>query len=127
MRFRKLRIAWSVVWGIACVLLIALWVREYRQAHLIVDSFENRPAPNRSIFIHLKREPAFSCGFSGVPYWSIAVGFVALGAATWINWDGRFSLRTLLIATTLLAVMLGLIVWLNEYYRAIPPNRIEIK
>jgi hypothetical protein len=27
MRFRKLRIAWSVVWGIACISLIALWVR----------------------------------------------------------------------------------------------------
>src|SRR5262245_14496481 len=27
MRFRKLRIAWSVGWGLACVLLIALWVR----------------------------------------------------------------------------------------------------
>src|SRR4051794_22609027 len=29
MRFRKLRIAWSVFWGVACVLLIALWVRSY--------------------------------------------------------------------------------------------------
>ena len=29
MRFRKLRIAWSVTWGIACVLLIVLWVRSY--------------------------------------------------------------------------------------------------
>src|SRR4051812_24381488 len=27
MRFRKLRIAWSVGCGLACVLLIALWVR----------------------------------------------------------------------------------------------------
>jgi hypothetical protein len=29
MRFRKLRIAWSVACAIACVLLIALWVRSY--------------------------------------------------------------------------------------------------
>jgi hypothetical protein len=29
MRFRKLRIAWSVACGIACVLLIALWVRSF--------------------------------------------------------------------------------------------------
>ncbi len=29
MRFRKLRIAWSVVCGLACVLLIVLWVRSY--------------------------------------------------------------------------------------------------
>src|SRR4051794_10959899 len=29
MRFRKLRIAWSVMCLIACVLLIVLWVRSY--------------------------------------------------------------------------------------------------
>jgi hypothetical protein len=27
MKYRKLRIAWSVAWGIACLLLIVLWVR----------------------------------------------------------------------------------------------------
>lgn len=29
MRFRKLRIAWSLVWGAAAVLLCVLWVRSY--------------------------------------------------------------------------------------------------
>src|SRR5256885_1076167 len=29
MRFRKLRIAWSVLWGSVAVLLIVLWVRSY--------------------------------------------------------------------------------------------------
>ena len=29
MRFRKLRIAWLVAWGVACVLLVVLWVRSY--------------------------------------------------------------------------------------------------
>jgi hypothetical protein len=29
MRFRKLRIAWSVAWAVACVLLIVLWVWSY--------------------------------------------------------------------------------------------------
>src|SRR6476660_5357855 len=29
LRFRTLRIAWSVFWGLACVLLIVLWVRSY--------------------------------------------------------------------------------------------------
>src|SRR3954465_14849637 len=29
MKFRKLRITWSVTCGIACALLIALWVRSY--------------------------------------------------------------------------------------------------
>jgi hypothetical protein len=36
MRFRKLRIAWSVVCSIVCVLLIVLWVRSY----WIEDSIE---------------------------------------------------------------------------------------
>jgi hypothetical protein len=30
MRFRKLRIAFSVAWGVACVLMVVLWVRSYR-------------------------------------------------------------------------------------------------
>src|SRR5690348_12020121 len=29
MKFRNLRIAWSVVWGVVAVLLIVLWVRSY--------------------------------------------------------------------------------------------------
>src|SRR5262245_65176378 len=29
MRFRKLRIAWSVGWGLVAVLLVVLWVRSY--------------------------------------------------------------------------------------------------
>src|SRR3954453_22001270 len=34
MRFRKLRIACSVFWGLACVLVICLWV----QSHFVVDA-----------------------------------------------------------------------------------------
>ena len=33
-----------------------------------------------------------------------------LGVTPWLRW--KFSLRTLLIATTLIAVVLGLVVWL---------------
>src|SRR4051794_17100143 len=29
MKYRKLRIAWSVAWGVAAVLLCVLWVRSY--------------------------------------------------------------------------------------------------
>src|SRR5690242_15343552 len=29
MKYRKLRIAWSVVWGVVAALLIVLWVRSY--------------------------------------------------------------------------------------------------
>ena len=40
MRFRKLRIAWSVAWGVAAMLLIMLWVRSYSFNDLLhrVDS-----------------------------------------------------------------------------------------
>jgi len=41
-----------------------------------------------------------------IPYWFLLLVFVAL---LWLRW--RFSLRTLLIATTLVAVVLGLIAW----------------
>src|SRR3954469_3002548 len=30
MIFRKLRLAWSAFWALACVLLIVLWVRSYQ-------------------------------------------------------------------------------------------------
>jgi hypothetical protein len=30
MKYRKLRIAWPVGWGVVCLLLVALWVRSYR-------------------------------------------------------------------------------------------------
>jgi hypothetical protein len=46
------------------------------------------------------------------PNWFLALCFSALAMAPWLRW--RFSLRTLLIATTLVAVVLGLIVWLRE-------------
>jgi hypothetical protein len=35
MRYRYLRIAWTVFCGIACVLLIALWVRSYSGAETV--------------------------------------------------------------------------------------------
>ena len=47
-----------------------------------------------------------------VPDWAALLLTVALAAAPWIKW--RFSLRTLLIATTLVAVLLGLIFWFSR-------------
>src|SRR3954452_16583681 len=35
LRRTKLRIAWSVFWGVACVLLIVLWVRSYWRREVI--------------------------------------------------------------------------------------------
>jgi hypothetical protein len=36
MRYRKLRIAWSVAWGVLAVLLLTLWVRSYGRLDLPV-------------------------------------------------------------------------------------------
>jgi len=40
-RFRKLRIAWSVVWGVACLLLVVLWVRSYTRREAAHIRFGN--------------------------------------------------------------------------------------
>lgn len=45
------------------------------------------------------------------PDWFLIGVAIALSAAPWLRWSNRFSLRTLLITTTLVAVVLGLIVW----------------
>src|SRR5262245_22170631 len=39
MRFRKLRIVWSVAWGIVAVLLIGWWMRSYRHADIVRPNF----------------------------------------------------------------------------------------
>jgi hypothetical protein len=46
-----------------------------------------------------------------IPYWFPATITAALAAAPWLpGWSKRFSLRTLLVATTVVAVVLGLAV-----------------
>src|SRR5215207_1862396 len=43
MRFRKLRIAWSVAYSMACVLLIVLWVRSYWKLDIWVWNNNSTP------------------------------------------------------------------------------------
>src|SRR4051794_36442298 len=100
MKFRKLRIAWSVAWGVACVLLILLWVRSYwptGPAELLsvpiwfddgeIRIFDSSPPPgalaNDSIYFN---DPYFR-----VPIWSVAGGAIACAVVPWLCW--RFSLR----------------------------------
>lgn len=66
-----------------------------------------------------KRFPYLAFGWQGrvggsvftahCSHWIPVLMFAALATAPWIKW--RFSLRTLLIATTLVAVLLGAVVW----------------
>jgi hypothetical protein len=151
MKFRKLRIAWSVAWGLACILLIALWVRSERFCDLIskTDSSSRittfcssdgklwfgrelttrahkpptfKPKTNdwkyTLIEVAGNAEPrAFVFRFTSktqkvqLPYAVPILFCIGAGMAPWIR---RFSLRTLLIATTLVAVVLGLIVWMSQ-------------
>jgi len=158
MRFRKLRIAWSVEWGVACLLLIVLWVRDSRQirdqvlvrysashflwivsepgrliyiarpASQVTDSPETnlifrsqsqaRPKPRttdkfgkspsmwRIQVLQFGSRPELY-----VPKWMIVVVALALSVAPWPFWKWHYSLRTLLIGTTLVAVVLGWIVY----------------
>jgi hypothetical protein len=149
MRYRKLRIAWSVVFGISCVLLIVLWVRSYgREGMLFRGKVCRLQSSNGALsFTYYRPEYYFDPQASAfkswtglmverMPLWLTSRGvnlyrsnglfvlrlpykfllpFAAL--VTVVPWMRRlrfhFSLRTMLIATTLVAVVLGLVVWLR--------------
>jgi len=165
MRFRKLRIAWSVVWGVAWVLLIVLWVRSYWWRDFVASPFgrrnysvtslkgsirfvtfeinnlgapggeqgvirESLPLTNPQIAAIARKRPLTlpgeKMGFGArtaagslsllMPYWFLVL---VTGTFTGLPWAStilrlkRFSLRTLLIAMTLVAILLGLIVCFN--------------
>jgi hypothetical protein len=71
MRLRKLRIAWSLVWGITAVLLIVLWVRSYRWREMWYYR-----APNQSLVSAETDDGIFFVTFGevypprAVPTWS---------------------------------------------------------
>src|SRR6476661_1986157 len=145
MRFRKLRIAWSVAWGLACVLLIVLWVRSYSRRDLVYyregTTATGVSSEAGSLVAFRNSSPYHRFGFgwrlatfepdkfgdtstsrftwdnsrsykrAGVPNWFAVLAATTLAVCPWLRW--RFTLRTLLIATTLVAVVLGLIVWLR--------------
>jgi hypothetical protein len=148
MRFRKLRIAWSVAWGIVAVLLCVLWMRSYQTGevfsrtdgkgwvtafgsnagsgyyvHMFIPNANAGYVTQRSAAWELIRSDVntsgskFGWAFSStkkkvqLPYYLPTLTLIAFVALPWIRQlRYRFSLRTLLIATTLIAAVLGLIV-----------------
>ena len=46
----------------------------------------------------------------GVPYWGLILTTIALASIPWVPWKRRFSLRAMLIAMTIVAAALGVIV-----------------
>jgi hypothetical protein len=142
MRFRKLRIAWSVLCGIACVLLILLWVRSYRVIDSVSWTTSTRIGVGSEIGIIIVSRSKSTAINARTFQWHTITDFMGAFPRTWSfdsSRDGfritfphrlpiaitgilavapwipqlrlRFSLRTLLIATTLVAVVLGLAVY----------------
>jgi hypothetical protein len=130
MKFRKLRIAWSVAWGVVAVLLCVLWVRSYWVSDSLLLPKGNRITVMRGwIYVNERfnisknasvPSPQYNATSSSgipipdgvgphIPLWCFAAVTSTLTVLPWFRF--RFSLRTLLIATTLVAVGLGLIVF----------------
>jgi hypothetical protein len=136
MKYRKLRIAFSITCGIACLLFVALWVRSYWWMDSIpllgkysLTSFRGDILCNKPWAITYSGPTPFQFpprrygvstipsaqpgliimeGGHALPYWVSIVLAVALGITAWL--PHRFNLRTLLIATTVVAVVLGVVV-----------------
>ena len=53
----------------------------------------------------------FRKGEAWVPFWFLSLLTVALATLPWIKWSKRFALRTLLLITTAVAILLGLIIY----------------
>jgi hypothetical protein len=133
---RALRIAFSAGCGIVAVLLVVLWVRSYWWAeaidsslfgrHVVTQSYKGvvTIVTSKSDVVPLKhyRWQEFDSGYLLLnshlevpntkyilPYWAATAIALLLTAAPWSRWHLTFG--TLLIATTLVAVGLGLIVW----------------
>jgi hypothetical protein len=155
-RFRKLRMAWSVFWGVACVLAVVLWVRSYWTTTYIVCQISNSSYIQMSLMpgtfgvmastessvpawtvidvssekwveyydaqwkagnpVMGKHWSRFWGGFyfaigKNFPFWFLLAVLGTMGIVPWLQWSNRFSLRTLVIATTLVSVVLGLAVY----------------
>jgi hypothetical protein len=150
-RFRKVRIAWSVLWGAVAVIAIVMWIRSYWRLDTVEVTTQSRRLSLVSAlgivkfyhqysddvsgpFLYVdstdiddmlaggirwqERDLTFGFGFDSIPQpmeisfqcWFLVLAVVSTATASWLP-TGRFSLRTLLIATTLVAVVLGLAVW----------------
>jgi hypothetical protein len=117
MKYRKLRIAWSVMCGIICLLMAVEWVQSYSGSNKgwhTLTRFENSPTYYYDSLegrLRITNSQNWEAGAFGIFYWVCIAIFLGLVALPWLPWSNRFSLRTLLIAMTLVAVGLGWIVY----------------
>lgn len=144
---KQLRIAFSAVCGIACVLLIVLWVRSYWQTDAInlgarwgvisengklamLEIVTEKAHKSRWLFLGIERRQLefppenyfLGFGYTPPPYsldvfaphWFFILVFATFAMAPWIHWSKRFSLRTLLIAMTVIAMILGTVIAMSR-------------
>jgi hypothetical protein len=155
MKHGKLRIAWSMGWGIVGMLLVALWVRSYwrwdrvvKPQTVVFESIRGQVGVNNyppytqpwsqrwflitypgiteayAIWQESAPHPR-KLGFDftwnkdehgvAIPFWFLVMIAATSAVIPWVRqlrW--RFSLRTLLVATTLVAVGLGTVIFLTR-------------
>ena len=150
MRFRKLRIAWSVTCLIACLLLIAMWVRSYWviealgrgsrtpsettkttvfsnhgtlefSRRTVQTTQEKFPVPDKWTYGTVRPQFATKYKFFWLltnkefmiqfPTWLPVILIAPAAAIPWLGLKWKFTVRTLLLITTLVAVVMGLVVW----------------
>jgi hypothetical protein len=87
------------------------WLSGFWQIRKSDSDFDNWNNPNSSAFYLSINQYGPGDLALRFPYWFPVVITMALAAAPWLPW--RFSLRTLLIATTLVAMGLGVFAVLN--------------
>lgn len=149
MKYRKVRIAWSVAWAIVSLSLIVFWVCSYwwygsilcplpsqRGVHVkyaqgqlaaffgdagdydfdldgspILTRGDQTMIGHTDSYSHFISWRGFHRGKDSIyfPMWFPVAVTAAFAALPWLRW--RFSLRTLLIGMTAIAVVLGLVIW----------------
>jgi hypothetical protein len=156
MNYCKLRIAWSVIWGLACVLLVVLWLRSYwwrdmvfarnpdvgstyaaslqgklrvslfrehrnsptdfatwgantAAAERMSDLLERSPMPQRVRALGFELVNYWNPFAFAIPFWFLVPVFACGAMLPWLRW--QFNLRALLTATTVVAVVLGVMVY----------------
>lgn len=155
---RYLRIAWTVIFGVLCVLLIGLWVHSYWKYDSVRGCYKGRftnidcisgvvsvtsispypsrlswqvaqlpienPAGQMALRLELWKYKHLGPGIwvraigrgwqLAISLWLLTLfsGIMAALPAPWIHWQMHFSLRTLLIAMTAVAVVLWFILWM---------------
>jgi hypothetical protein len=115
MRFRTLRIAISAVSLVGCLVLIAMWVRSYYSVFRVrvtdqrieIVSWKGVVTVNPRI-IMTGRTFARTAS-AQIPYLPPVLMLITLGGLPWVQWYWGFSIRAMLIATTLVAIFLGVI------------------